>query len=185
VNAVRAEIGKLVTLPSLWLTAALTWVVTLLLRAVELPGSVLAHTRAGLLVLGVLAAAHEYQGAGQIRTTLLAMPRRWRLATAKAVALTVVTAPVAGAVAVTAGEASATGVAAMSTLVAAGVAGIVREAVAAAGIVLSAYLIGVPLLEARFPAIAPWMPDAAPPAAAVWALALLALSATVLRRGDP
>ena len=55
-NAVRAEIGKLLTLPSLWITASLTLAVTLLLRVLGLPGSVLAHTQAGLLVFGVLAA---------------------------------------------------------------------------------------------------------------------------------
>lgn len=182
-NAVRAELVKLVTLPSLWTTAGLTWAVTLLLRAVGLPGSVLFHTQAGLLVFGVLAAAHEYQGGGQIRATLLAMPRRAPLAVAKTVALAMVAAPVAGAVAITAGEASAVPRVTLSMLVAAAVGGIVRQAVGGVGIVLTAYLVVAPLLEARFAASARWLPDAWP-AALLWAPAMLAVSAVVLWRRD-
>ncbi|MBG0562654.1 hypothetical protein [Actinoplanes aureus] len=183
-NAVRAEIGKLVTLPSLWITASLTLAVTLLLRVLGLPGSVLLHTQAGLLVFGVLATAHEYQGGGQIRTTLLATPRRLALAAAKTVALTLVALPVAGAAAVLAGEVPATPRVTLSMLVAAGVGGIVRQAVAAVGIVLTAYLIVVPLLAARVPASARWLPDTAWPAAFVWAVAMVAAWATVLRHRD-
>ncbi|WP_328477796.1 hypothetical protein OHA21_25425 [Actinoplanes sp. NBC_00393] len=183
-NAFRAELGKLLTLPSLWITALLTAAVTVLLRAVGLPGSVLVHTQAGLLVLGVLAAAHEYQGGGQIRTTLLAMPRRLPLAAAKTAALTVLAFPVAGVVAALAGELSATPRAALSMLVAAGVGGLVRQTVASVGIVLTAYVIVAPLMAARLPASARWMPDAGWAAALIWAFALVAAWAITLRGRD-
>lgn len=190
-NAVRAEIGKLVTLPSLWITAGLTLAVTLLLRALGLPGSVVVHTQAGLLVFGVLAAAHEYQGGGQIRSTLLAMPRRFALAAAKAVALAVVAVPVAGMVALLAGDASAILPLTSSTLLAAAVGGLLRQALAAVGVVLTAYLIAGPLLRARFPGSGPWLPDTAlhDPAGGLpgllgWTVAALGLAAIALHRRD-
>lgn len=61
----------------------------------------LGYTQAGFLVLGVLAAASEYEEGSQIRTTLLAMPRRLPLQAVKALALGAVTLPVAVATAAT------------------------------------------------------------------------------------
>ena len=50
--------------------------------------------------------------------------------------------------------------------------------------VLTAYLIVVPLLAARVPASARWLPDTAWPAAFVWAVAMVAAWAVVLRHRD-
>ncbi|MFC7528383.1 hypothetical protein [Actinoplanes sp. GCM10030250] len=190
-NAVRAELLKMVTLPSLWITASLTWAVTLLLRAVGAPGPVPAYTAPGLLVFGVLAAAHEYQGGGQIRTTLLAMPRRTPLAAAKVTGLIIVALPVCAVVALIGGEARSVLPLTLSTLVAAGAGGALRNPVAGVGTVLTAYVIVGPVLRARFPASAPWLPDTALfepghalSAALLWAAATLLLSSLLLHR-DP
>ncbi|MEU4420105.1 hypothetical protein AB0F81_05735 [Actinoplanes sp. NPDC024001] len=190
-NALRAEIGKLLTLPSLWITALLTLAVTLLLRALDLPGSVLVHTQAGLLVFGVLAATHEYQGGGQIRTTLLALPRRLPLAMNKALALTIVAAPLAATTALLGGDTSAALPLTASMLLAAGIGGLLRQAVAGVGVVLTAYLIACPLLRARWPASDPWLPDTALldqaqglPGALVWTAATLGAAAFALHSRD-
>jgi hypothetical protein len=149
--AVRAELAKLMTLPSLWTTAVLTWAVTLLLRLVELPGSVLVHTQAGLLVFGVLAAVQEHDRGGQIGATLLAMPRRLPLAVAKATALLLVTVPVAVLVAVTAGEPGGAGYLVLATAAGSGFGMVLRNGVGAAGAVLGTYLVAVPLIRALLP----------------------------------
>ncbi|GGN71089.1 hypothetical protein GCM10010112_38120 [Actinoplanes lobatus] len=150
-NTVRAEVEKLLTLRSLALTLGLTWAVTLLLDALDPPGgSVLPYGQVGFLILGVLATAHEYQGGGQIRTTLLAMPRRYRLVAAKAVALVVLAAPAALLVAGTAGEPGGTLSLVVDTLVAAGVGLLIRHPVGAAGAVLVAYEIGFPLIRTHW-----------------------------------
>ncbi|GGN23828.1 hypothetical protein FHR83_002815 [Actinoplanes campanulatus] len=158
-NAVRAEVGKLLTLRSLALTLGLTWAVTLLLDALDPPGgSVLPYGQVGFLILGVLATAHEYQGGGQIRTTLLAMPRRYRLAAAKAVALVVLAAPAALLVAGTAGEPGGALSLVVDTLVAAGVGLLIRRPVGAAGAVLIAYEIGLPLIRTHWGEVNDWLP---------------------------
>ncbi|BBH71568.1 hypothetical protein ACTI_82530 [Actinoplanes sp. OR16] len=185
----RAEITKLLTLPSVWTTVSLSWAVTLLLRLVDLPGSVLVHTQAGFLVLGVLAAVQEHDRGGQIRATLLAMPRRLPLALAKAVALTLVVAPAAVFVAMTAGEAVDVGGAGYLVLAAVagwGVGMLLRNGVGAAGTVLGGYLVGVPLVRARLPDVAGWLPEAPlfSPAAVVWALVAFGVAAVVFRLRD-
>jgi len=107
VNTLRAELRKLLTLPSLRLTALLTWAGTALLAYANVSTASadglapLGYTQAGFLVLGVLATASEYQAGGQIRTTLLAMPRRLPLHAAKTLTLAAVTLPVAAATAAT------------------------------------------------------------------------------------
>jgi hypothetical protein len=186
-RAVRAEFAKLLTLPSLWTTTLLTWAVTLLLRLVELPGSILVHTQAGFLVLGVLAAAQEHDRGNQIQATLLAMPRRLPLAAAKTVALLLATAPIAALVAVTAGEPGGTGYLVLATAAASGLGMLLRHGVGAAGAALGVYLVAVPLLGVHLPAGAtPWLPG--PPefslAAAGWALTALGVAAAAFHLRD-
>ncbi|MEV6306515.1 hypothetical protein AB0M02_44415 [Actinoplanes sp. NPDC051861] len=190
-NAVRAELTKLLTLPSLWITAALTWTVTLLLRAVDAPGSVPAHTMPGLLVLGVLATAHEYQPGNQIRATLLAVPRRLPLAAAKFTALTVTAVPLATLVALTGDDLATTPPLVLLILVAAALGVLLRNPLTAVTTALTAYVILGPLLRFRFPGTAAWLPDTAVHepgrgllAASLWAATALLLAALALHRRD-
>lgn len=211
-NTVRAELRKLLTLPSLRLTALLTWTATLLLTyayaSAEARGeplgdnaalAPLGYTQAGFLVLGVLAAASEYQAGGQIRSTLLAMPRRLPLQVAKALTLAAVTLPVAAATAATstlpAGGAtwtlSATGYLTFTTLLAAAVAGLVRRAEPAMVLLLILFFIAGPLLRTRSDAIAAYLPDTAAlspsrgaAATIIWTLCALTLAALSFHRRD-
>ncbi|RAO04267.1 hypothetical protein [Micromonospora noduli] len=211
-NTARAELRKLLTLPSLRLTALLTWTANLLLTYVyasaefhgESLGEVaalapLGYTQAGFLVLGVLAAASEYQEGGQISTTLLAMPRRLPLQAVKAVALTVVALPVAAVTAATstlAGGAgtwmpAATAYLTLTTLLGAAVAGVVRRAVPAVVLLLGLYFIAGPLLRARSCTNAAYLPDTAAldptrgaAATVTWTLSVLTLAAVTFRRRD-
>jgi ABC-2 type transport system permease protein len=211
-NSARAELRKVLTLPSLRLTALLTWVASVLLAytyaAAESRGEPLAdnaalaplgYTQAGFLVLGVLAAASEHQAGGQIRTTLLAMPRRLPLQAAKAVTLAAVTLPVAiataAASALPAGDAAwipaATAYLTLTTLLAAAVAGLVRHAMPAVMLLLSLYFIVSPLLRARSEHVAAYLPDTAAldPARGVaatiaWTVVALALAGLAFHRRD-
>ncbi|MFG1871508.1 hypothetical protein [Micromonospora arborensis] len=211
-NAVRAELRKLLTLPSLRLTALLTWAANLVLtyayRAAEYRGeplgdnsalAPLGYAQAGFLVLGVLAAASEYQEGGQIRTTLLAMPRRLPLQAAKALALAALTLPVAAATATTstlpAGKATwmpaATGYLTLTTLFGAAVASVVRHAVPAVILLLGLYFIAGPLLRAWSATSAAYLPDTAAldpsrgaAATIAWTLTALTLAAVAFHRRD-
>ncbi|MGK5741336.1 hypothetical protein [Micromonospora sp. URMC 103] len=211
-TAVRAELRKLLTLPSLRLTALLTWSANLLLTlayaSTESRGepfddaaalAPLGYTQAGFLVLGVLAAASEYQEGDQIRTTLLAMPRRLPLQAVKALALAALTIPVAAATAATstlpAGAAAwmpaATAYLTLTTLLGAAVAVVVRGAVPAVIVLLGLYFIAGPVLRARFGASAAYLPDtsASDPsqgavATIIWPLSALVLAALTFRRRD-
>ena len=178
-NAVRAELRKLLTLPAVPGTALLTVGAAWLLGRDALPA-----LQAGFLVLGVLAATHEY--GGQFRTTLLAVPRRLHLAAAKAVAVILVTAPAAVAVAP-----RATAYLVGTTLLAAAVGSLVRRAVPTVAVLLAGYLIAAPLLRGRYPVTAPWLPDTAltdpaggAPAAVAWTAGALLGAAIGLRRRD-
>ncbi|WP_250030130.1 hypothetical protein [Paractinoplanes maris] len=191
-TAVHAELRKLITLPSLRWTAALTWAATLVLALAvrrvapqEDPiRAALRWTQAGFLVFGVLAATQEYEPGGQIRATLLAVPRRWTLAAAKAVALIVV----ALALAAPAGSPYLVGVA----LVGAALGSLLRSSVAGVALGLAIYLVASPAMRARLPGSGPWLPDAGlaaevwPPGAtltaAAWPLAATLVAAVVLRR---
>jgi ABC-2 type transport system permease protein len=176
---VKAEVRKLLTLPSLRLTVVLTWAGAVLMALLP-AAAALGYVQSGFLVLGVLAAASEYQAGGQIRTTLLAMPRRLPLQGVKVAALTVVTLPVAAAAALVvtvlppwaaghpaltgpvAGDAArATGYLVLTTLLAAAVGGLVRHAVPAVLVVLSCYFVAGPILRARSGGLAAWLPDSA------------------------
>ncbi|MFF5229818.1 hypothetical protein [Dactylosporangium sp. NPDC000521] len=132
----HAELRKLLTLPSLRLTVLLTVAVAVLLASLEAAQPV-RYVQAGFLVLGVLATASEHQGGDQIRATLLAMPRRLPLYTAKVVALTAVTLPVATLVALHS-AAHLT----LTTLLAAAAGTIVRRAEAAVVLLLVVYYVG-------------------------------------------
>jgi hypothetical protein len=168
IPAAGAEVIKLVTLPSIRLTVALTWAVTVLLGPADPPGGAVQYCRVGVLVLGVLAAGHEYPG--QIGATLLSVPRRPLLAVAKPVALVVTAGPAVLVAALLAGEPGATGGLLLDLLLAAGVATVVRHPVGATAVLLTAYQIVVPLIRAQ-------LPEVALPPAPVWAAAIVATAA--------
>ena len=179
-SMVRAELRKLLTLPSLRLTVLLTVLADLLLVSVSAPDPLL-YAQAGFLVLGVLATASEHQGGEQIRTTLLAMPRRLPLLAAKLVTLAAVTAPVA---AVTGRSAGATAYLILTTLLAAAVAGLLRRAEAAAILLLVVYFVACPLLRAASDTLATCLPDTGAAPAAFWTLGAVALSGAAFHRRD-
>ncbi|MEU8088889.1 hypothetical protein AB0B57_35390 [Micromonospora sp. NPDC049101] len=211
-NAVRAELRKLLTLPSLRRTVLLTWAANLLLtsayasaesRGEPLGDNValapLGYTQAGFLVLGVLAATSEYEEGDQIRATLLAMPRRLPLLGAKALALAALTLPVAAATAATstlpadgaAWTPVATAYLTLTTLLAAAVASVVRRAVPAAILLLGLYFVAGPLLRAGPNASAAYLPDTAAldpsrggAATVAWTLCALTLAAAAFRCRD-
>lgn len=171
----HAELRKLVTLPSLRLTALLTLLASLLLIYLEAPRP-LRYVQAGFLVLGVLAAASEHQGGDQIRATLLAMPRRLRLYAAKVAALAVVAAPVA-----LLASAPDAGYLVLTALLGGAAGTLIRRAETAAVLVLVVYFIVCPLLRGRFS----YLPDhAASGAPAVWAACAVTLAGYVFHRRD-
>ncbi|WP_250009242.1 hypothetical protein [Actinoplanes sp. M2I2] len=156
----HAELSKLVTLPSLRWTACLTWAATLVIALAAhraAPGSdpirmALPWTQAGFLVFGVLAATQEYEPGGQVRATLLAVPRRLHLAAAKSAALLLV----ALALAAPARSPYLASVA----LVGAAWGCLLRSPVAGVASALTMYLVVCPVLRARFPDSSAWLPDA-------------------------
>ncbi|MDI6097279.1 hypothetical protein QLQ12_01470 [Actinoplanes sp. NEAU-A12] len=176
-GAVHAEAIKLITLPSLALTVALTWALTALLGLTGRPGGVLVYTQVGFLVLGVLAATHEYQGGGQIRASLLAVPRRPLLAVAKIVALAGIAAPFALVAAVLAGRPGATGGLLLDLVLAAGVGMLVKHSVGATGLVLTAYEIVSPLVRTHLPEVAR-LPSSA------WTAAVLLVAIAIFARRE-
>jgi len=107
-----AELDKLVTLPSIWLTLMGTFILNLVLAAAftstglqEAVGTQsqnilniglasIGHLQAGFIILGVLAACSEYTG-GQIRTTLTTIPWRGLQLSMKHLALAIITIPMA------------------------------------------------------------------------------------------
>ncbi|MEU6145707.1 ABC transporter permease [Streptomyces sp. NPDC047081] len=120
IRCLHAEWTKLRTLPSTWWLLAATVVLTVAVGAaaasslttqicrtpepchedtVKLSLTGVWLGQATCLVLGVLSMGAEY-GTGTIRTTLTAMPKRWRVLAAKAAALALLTAAT-GALAIT------------------------------------------------------------------------------------
>ncbi|WP_163875128.1 ABC transporter permease [Paenibacillus favisporus] len=105
-----AELDKLVTLPSIWLTLTGTSILNLLLAAaftsVGLQGAAgtqsilniglasMRYLQAGFIILGILATCSEYNG-GQIRTTLTTIPWRGVQLSTKHLALAIITIPAA------------------------------------------------------------------------------------------
>ncbi len=179
-----AEIRKLLTLPAIRTTTALTLLATLLLAATRQDGNrVLQTVQVGFLLLGVFATTHEFQAGSQIRTTLLATPRRLLLAAAKASALVAVTVPVAVTVALVAtgdpGKAPAAAVyLTLTSLLAAAVGLLLRHAIPAVAVLLPVYLIAAPILRARSENAAAWLPDTALTDPARGAAALIVWTAT-------
>lgn len=109
VDAVRAELSKVLTLPATWLTIGGTVALSALLafffasQAAGSSGSLDSldvamaappYAQAGLFVLGVVVATSEYVG-GQVRTTIVAMPHRVAQRLAATVALVLVALPAA------------------------------------------------------------------------------------------
>jgi len=105
-----AELGKLVTLPSTWLTLMGTFILNLCLAAAYtsagLQGAAgmqnilnvglasMGYLQAGFVILGIMATCSEYAG-GQIRTTLTTIPWRGFQISMKYLALAIITIPAA------------------------------------------------------------------------------------------
>ncbi|MEK4288618.1 ABC transporter permease [Paenibacillus sp. FSL P4-0502] len=105
-----AELDKLVTLPLIWLTLLVTFLLNLGLAAaftsVGLQGAAgtqnilntglasMGYLQAGFIILGILATCSEYTG-GQIRTTLTTVPWRGFQLSTKYLALAIITIPAA------------------------------------------------------------------------------------------
>lgn len=190
-NGLRAEAWKLVSLPSVGWALGLTLVSTALLSAVA-PGA-LGYTQAGFLVLGVLASSSEYGDGDSVRTTLLALPRRFPLLGSKFVALVVVSSVTAVAVALSAGDlGNVMGAAVVLTLVAvvgAGAGLLARRAEPALVVLLVAWYVADPLLRrvcdvTVVPARAVLDPGAGALVAVAWAVSLGAVAAVVFRFRD-
>lgn len=109
VDATRAELSKIVTLPATWLTIGGTAVLSAVLSlffasqagdgsqamgSLDVAMAALPYSQAGLFVLGVIVACSEYVG-GQVRRTLIAMPHRVAQRLAAVVALVIVAVPAA------------------------------------------------------------------------------------------
>ncbi|MEK0316130.1 ABC transporter permease [Cohnella sp. 56] len=195
-HALAAELSKLRSQPAVRLTLIGTWCVHLLLSfaftqaEAQSPGgpqswldiglASFPYAQAGFIVLGVLAACSEYNG-GQLRTTLLAMPRRGLQFMAAQLALALWAVPAAliviasgiGLAAVLADASSpldagrlaaalagATGALALTTLLGAAVGALLRQTLSAAAVMLGLYFVAGPILRGRI-ALAKYLPDAA------------------------
>ncbi|MEV5966073.1 hypothetical protein AB0L70_30170 [Kribbella sp. NPDC051952] len=152
----RAELLKLTTLPAIWFTIVGTWAVTVLLAAAapDVRSALYGPVLAGFLILGLISATSEYQG-GQIRTTLIAAPRRIPTYAAKLEALVVITLPAAAATvtlgAVVSGEleAKAVGYFVFTTVIAHAIGSLTRRTIPALVALLTYYFIAGPLLQDR------------------------------------
>ncbi|MEK3982920.1 ABC transporter permease [Paenibacillus sp. FSL K6-3166] len=105
-----AELEKLVTLPSIWLTLMGTFIFNLVVAAaftsvgqqgaagtqsiLNIGLASMGYLQAGFIILGILATCSEYTG-GQIRTTLTTIPWRGFQLSTKYLALAIITIPVA------------------------------------------------------------------------------------------
>ncbi|HET6741359.1 MAG TPA: hypothetical protein VFH76_20580, partial [Kribbella sp.] len=89
-NAVRAELDKLRTLPIAALSFAGTSLVAVLITIAQVKArqvvDVVPYVQVGLVLIGVLPCTHEYAGR-QFRTSLVAVPRRLQLVGAKTIAV--------------------------------------------------------------------------------------------------
>lgn len=111
IRAIHAELDKLMTLPSIWITLALTLILNVFIiaaisssalqeaagttqRILQLGLTSMGYIQAGFIILGILATCSEYTG-GQIRTTLTTIPWRSVQLSAKYVALSIIIMPVA------------------------------------------------------------------------------------------
>ncbi|MEU6409482.1 hypothetical protein [Microbispora sp. NPDC046933] len=196
-HALAAELSKLVSLPATWLTLGGTLVVNPILAiaftlaalrgatgtrsAPDVGLASVGYAQAGFVILGVLAACSEYTG-GQMRTTLIAMPRRALQFAARHLALAIVVLPAAAITAAsgvvlagaalgdtaapaTAGRVAgalsgATAYLALTALISAAVGALVRRSPAAVAVLLAYYFVAGPLLRDHAPA-AKYLPDSA------------------------
>jgi hypothetical protein len=180
-DAYRAEISKLFTLPGFGVTALAAWIVAAGLAAVP-PADPIAYAQAAFVVLGILAVTSEYSG-GQVRTSLLGVPRRVELMTAKALALTSASVPAAAVsvlvarlvkpAAVSSGAAPAIAYLALVALLSAAVAVLTRRTLPALTLVLGWFFIAAPLLREH-------APPAGRPSAQLVAGTLTALAAAAI-----
>jgi hypothetical protein len=197
IRSLHAELRKLVTLPAVPLTVGSTWAVTALLAttAAGPPGVAVGYVQAGFLVLGVLAATAEYEG--QVRTSLLCVPRRVEYQIAQALAVALVSVPAAAVTAVLARAGlGAAGYLVLTAVLASTVGTLVRRPLPALGLLLGHYFIAGPLLRTR-PAIGDhlpgtsglWLPGADDPlrsavVAAAWTMAGLLAAVLTVRHRD-
>ncbi|WP_062430773.1 hypothetical protein [Herbidospora daliensis] len=163
---IRAELSKLVSLPATWTTLGWTLAVNVLLTFVIAVGDApVAYSRAGFVVLGVLATCSEYTG-GQIRTTLTAMPRRVPQLVAQHTALAALTLPAALVVALSGplitlavagtpvsawGVAETTAYLTLLTLVSAAVGVLLRHTLAGVGLLLGCLFVAAPFVHEYLP----------------------------------
>ncbi|GLY98672.1 hypothetical protein [Actinoplanes sp. NBRC 103695] len=173
---VTAELLKLLTLPSLLLTAVLTLTTAAVVSWAD--AEPVPYAQAGFLVLGVLAATDSPVA------TLIAMPQRLPLHAARALTLGVLALPLAAA----AGDALYL---TCTTLLAFGVATLVRLPLPSVLTLLGSHFIACPLLRAASTDVAPFLPDAAAGApsrglltTAAWTACALTLSAWSFTRRD-
>jgi ABC-2 type transport system permease protein len=158
-DAYRAEILKLVTLPASGVTVLAAWIVAAGLAAVP-DADPIVYAQAGFVVLGVLAVTSEYSG-GQVRTSLISVPRRVELMTAKALALTSASAPAAAVslllfrlvrpTAAAPGAASGIGYLTLVALLSAAVAALTRRSLPTLTLLLGWFFIATPLLGGHAP----------------------------------
>ena len=158
-DAYRAEILKLVTLPASGGTVLAAWFVAAGLAVVP-NANPIAYAQAGFVVLGVLAVTSEYSG-GQVRTSLISVPRRVGLMAAKGLALTSAAAPAAAVsvlvsrlvrpAATGSGVASGIGYLTLVALLSAAVAALTRRSLPALTVLLGWFFIATPLLREHVP----------------------------------
>ena len=183
-NWLMAELRKLVTLPSLRLTAAFTLGATALLASIDVEP--IAYTQTGFLVLGALAATESQT------TTLLAMPRRLHLHAAKAVAVVAITLPLAAVASVPANEpAIAATYLALTTVLAFAAGTMIRNALATVLALLGTHVIAGPLLRGASDTVTRFLPDTPAwdatrgfSATVAWTAAALLVSAYMFHRRD-
>jgi ABC-2 type transport system permease protein len=183
----RAELLKLGSLPSLGWTVVLTLAATGLLRwAAGTAGTLpLTYTQAGFLILGVLAVASEHEGGGQIRTTLLAMPRRLPLLGAKAVTLALAALPVAVVAALVCGTgARVIGYLVATTLLAGAATSVIRHPVPAVLSLLLVFYVAGPLLRDDLGDWLPGDPGNVGVAVPAWTLGAAVVAVLVFPRRD-
>ncbi|MFS0723588.1 ABC transporter permease [Paenibacillus sp. 1P07SE] len=228
VQALAAELSKLWSLPAVWLTLGITAIMNLGLSAafashalqdsagvpnvLDIGLAPLSYVIAGFVILGVLATCSEYTG-GQIRTTLIAVPRRGMQLAAALLALTILVLPAATLIAasgillagiilagssapVQAGDVAAVlidvaGHLVLNALIGTTVGVLLRRAQAAIIVLLGYHFIAGPLLRERT-ALADYLPDTAglpdpgqsPFVLLGWTVALIIVVVTVYRRRD-
>jgi ABC-2 type transport system permease protein len=174
--ALHAELCKLVTLPAIWWTATLTTAVTVLLivRDVDPVG----YAQVGFLVLGALATTSDTGGPGA--TSLLSVPRRWRLLAAKLLAVALVAVPIAGIGLVGRTGTRAAAYLVLTALLAAAVGTLLRAGTPAVAVLLGHYVVAGPVLRAD------WLPGPQADAVTVvlWTAGAIVAAACTVRLRD-